>query len=242
MVQRFIGSCLRLCFWIILLFFALIGCTQVGASLLQGSDPAAAIYRAPILLPTAIQQLAFPLNQPAERPIVEIHVPAVEHPVSTEPSITPSSGGNQGQLQVAGQNPENQGQSPAEPDPAPPQQQPSPAEAACIPDLIFLEDLTIPDGTLANAGAELDKRWQVRNNGTCDWNQDFRLRNVSGAAMGASSEQALYPARRGSEAMIRIRFIAPDEPGTHRSVWQAHTSDGKPFGDTFYFEIVVEAP
>jgi hypothetical protein len=115
---------------------------------------------------------------------------------------------------------------------------PSPTPT-CSSSLFFVEDLTIPDGTSAAAGETLDKRWLVENDGTCNWDDRYTLVLVTGAEMGSVSPQPLYPALAGSEAVIRIIFIAPDEPGTYRSAWQALDPSGQPFGDSVFVEIVV---
>jgi hypothetical protein len=117
---------------------------------------------------------------------------------------------------------------------------PTPTQV-CTNLLLFLEDVTIPDGTLTQSGESLDKRWRVRNNGTCNWDENYRLKKVDGPELGAPPEIALYPARSGAETEIQIRFTAPAEPGTYRSAWQAHDPQGISFGDPFYIEIVVEA-
>lgn len=112
---------------------------------------------------------------------------------------------------------------------------------ACTNILGFLEDLSIPDGTVFHPGEQLDKRWRVVNNGTCNWDERYSLKLVSGLPLGTSSEQALFPARSGAQADIRLVFIAPDDPGTYRSAWQAYDPEDTPFGDQFYIEFVVEA-
>ena len=112
----------------------------------------------------------------------------------------------------------------------------------CEPGLVFLEDLTIPDGSVAAPEEQLDKRWQVENSGTCNWDSTYGLQLIAGPDLGAPQEQALFPARSGIEAMIRMLFTAPTEPGTYRSAWQAHDPQGRLFGDPFFIEIVVEAP
>ena len=115
------------------------------------------------------------------------------------------------------------------------------ATPACTNILSFLEDVTIPDGTVAAPGSMLDKRWRVENTGTCNWDETYRLKLVSGPEMGVATEQALYPARSGTQVEIRIVFQAPQEAGLYRSAWQAYSPKGDPFGDPFYIEIVVEA-
>jgi hypothetical protein len=111
----------------------------------------------------------------------------------------------------------------------------------CVDNLLFLEDLTIPDGTAVKAGTLLDKRWLVENNGTCNWNASYRLVLIAGPELGATSIQALYPARSGAQAQIRIVFTAPEEPGTYRSAWQAYDPQGIPFGDPIFIDFMVEA-
>jgi hypothetical protein len=109
----------------------------------------------------------------------------------------------------------------------------------CVANLTFLSDLSLPDGTQVQPGEALDKRWQVRNSGDCNWDATYRLKLIAGPALDAATEQALYPARGGSEATLRILFTAPLEAGEYRSAWQAHLPDGQPFGDPIYIAIVV---
>ena len=112
----------------------------------------------------------------------------------------------------------------------------------CADSLIFVKDITIPDGTVIVPESTMDKRWDVQNSGDCNWDDRYRVRLIAGPELGAAKEQALYPARSGTHATIRIQFKAPAEPGTYRSAWQAFNPDGEPFGDPFFIEIVVEAP
>jgi hypothetical protein len=114
--------------------------------------------------------------------------------------------------------------------------------ADCTNDLVYLGDLTIPDGTQVVPGTVLEKEWQVKNNGTCNWNESYTLQLVSGPALGAPSPQALVPARNGAEAVITISIIAPDEPARYSSTWRAFGPDGQPFGEWFSVEFIVTSP
>lgn len=122
---------------------------------------------------------------------------------------------------------------------APSETPPPTPTPACTANLTFISDLTIPDGTIVSPGEILDKRWQVENSGTCNWDSGYSLRLVSGPELGAPVEQGLFPARSGARAMIRILFTAPQEAGTYHSAWQAYDPQGKPFGDSFFVEFVV---
>ena len=112
--------------------------------------------------------------------------------------------------------------------------------ADCSNDLSFLEDLTIPDNMFATFGLALDKQWLVENSGTCHWNSAYRLRNVGGASLGAPEEIALFPARAGTQATLRILFTAPFAEGVYESAWQAMDANGNPFGDPIYIRIAVQ--
>jgi hypothetical protein len=116
--------------------------------------------------------------------------------------------------------------------------QPSP-KPDCKDGLLFVDDLTIPDGTLVSPGESLDKRWKVKNIGSCNWDFSYQIALIAGLAMGVPSQQALYPALSGTKVTIQMIFTAPEEVGTYRSAWQAFTADQRPFGDTFYIDIEV---
>ncbi len=116
---------------------------------------------------------------------------------------------------------------------------PATPAATCINAVRFLEDLTIPDGTLVAPGETLDKRWSVQNTGTCDWGPDYRLAPIEGGGFGGAEAMALYPARAGEQAVWQVALQAPLEPGEHLSRWQAFAPDGTPFGDIVYLLIEV---
>ncbi|MBI4769456.1 MAG: hypothetical protein HY784_03335 [Chloroflexi bacterium] len=124
--------------------------------------------------------------------------------------------------------------------PAPPTLTPSPSVTLpCTNDSTFLGDLTVPDGTVFPPGAAIDKRWSVQNTGLCDWGRDYRLVHISGEALGAPAELALYPARSGGVATLQVLFTAPAEPGEYVSRWQARSPEGNPFGATVFIKIKV---
>ena len=131
-------------------------------------------------------------------------------------------------------------QSPSETGPESPTQEIRPTPTpSCINNLLFLDDLTIPDGTQVESGEQLDKRWLVRNNGSCNWNNQYQVRLIAGPGMGVPVQQMLYPALSGTDVVIRMVFFAPVESGNHRSAWQAYDAQGDPFGDPFFIDIVV---
>jgi hypothetical protein len=109
----------------------------------------------------------------------------------------------------------------------------------CTNGLAYVQDLTIPDGSNIPPGQSLDKQWQVKNSGTCNWDQRYRLKLISGQAMGATPLLPLYPARAGTDAILQIRFTTPQSAGLYECHWQAVGPDGLPFGDPFYMQVAV---
>lgn len=120
---------------------------------------------------------------------------------------------------------------------------PAPTSApTCSPNLLYLEDLTVPDGTVVAPGEGIDKRWRVENTGSCNWDVQYSLVLIAGQQLGAPKQQALFPARSGTQAAVRILFTAPQEPGAYRSAWQAQDPQGELFGDPIYIDIIVQSP
>lgn len=119
-----------------------------------------------------------------------------------------------------------------------PTPRPSPT-LTCSDNLSFVQDLTIPDGYLARPGEALDKRWEVENSGTCNWNHRYQLRLISGDRLGAETRQSLFPARSGTQVTLRIFFTAPEQPGVYRGAWQAFDPQENVFGDPIFIEIAV---
>lgn len=114
------------------------------------------------------------------------------------------------------------------------------ATLPCSDLLTYISDLTIPDGSIIQPGASIDKRWEVENSGSCNWEAGYTLRLIAGEELGAGSQQALVPARSGTRAVIRILFQSPQEEGNYRSAWQAFNPQDQPFGDPIFMDIVVQ--
>ncbi len=118
---------------------------------------------------------------------------------------------------------------------------PTPTPPCADNQLTYEKDLNIPDGSVVDPGTSLDKQWLVRNSGSCNWDSRYRIRLIAGPDLGAAKEQALYPARSGSEVTLQMQFTAPSDPGTYRSAWQAYAPSGDAFGDPVFIEVVVQS-
>jgi len=110
----------------------------------------------------------------------------------------------------------------------------------CDNNLVFLRDISVPDGTVFSPGESIEKSWEVRNEGSCAWIRGYSIQLQDGPALGAIDRQALPEAQPGETVVITVQFTAPNEPGHYRSLWKAFELGGEPFGVGFYIDIVVE--
>lgn len=111
---------------------------------------------------------------------------------------------------------------------------------------------TIPDGTRMEITENFQKRWVLKNVGTCTWNQDFSLSFVQGELFGTKASQAFadftddVQILPGGHIDITVAMRAPDEEGTHKGYWMLRSSDGILFGlgpdgrAWFWVEIFAE--
>lgn len=110
----------------------------------------------------------------------------------------------------------------------------------CEDNLVFLRDITVPDGSHFSPGAPIEKSWELRNDGSCAWIHGYYVQLRDGdQPLGAVPKQALPEAQPGETVTLTIEFIAPKQPGSYRSFWKAYAIGGEPFGVGFYIDIVV---
>ena len=84
-----------------------------------------------------------------------------------------------------------------------------PTEASdCAPNLTFITDVTFPDGTIVYPGSISDKRWEVKNSGTCTWGEGYSLRLTDGDNCKPTRSQACSRHAR-HQTTIQITFQAP---------------------------------
>ncbi len=111
---------------------------------------------------------------------------------------------------------------------------------ACVPDAVFVADVTIAPGTAFPPGARMDKVWQVHNSGTCAWGRGYELSLVEGDPLGAPEVVPVPPTAAGERADLAITFWAPDLPGSYANAWQLQAPDGQFFGPLLPLTIQVE--
>jgi predicted RecA/RadA family phage recombinase len=119
---------------------------------------------------------------------------------------------------------------------------PTPTPTVCTLDAAFVADVTVPDGTVFEPGARIDKIWRIRNSGSCPWQSGYTWVFVSGDQMGADASQAVPATAAGGNVDIGVTMYAPAAPGTYTGYWRMKSSDGQVFGQTSSVNIVVSSP
>jgi hypothetical protein len=122
-------------------------------------------------------------------------------------------------------------------------------EETCTDVATFIEDVTIPDDTVLEAGETFTKTWQLRNEGTCIWDTEYSLVFVDGDRLDAP-ESLPFPAPvlPGDPVDLSLTLSVPEgsEPGKYRGEWKLSNADGILFGigegagKAFWVQIVVE--
>ena len=100
--------------------------------------------------------------------------------------------------------------------------------SVCADGMVFVADVTVPDGTAFSPDEGFVKTWRVRNTGTCDW-ASYRVVFVEGDSMGVL-DGPLPDATAGQEIDVSFDLITPDQPGDYRGIWQVQSPDGAILG------------
>ncbi len=104
-------------------------------------------------------------------------------------------------------------------------------------------DLTIPDGTVFKPWEKFTKGWNVKNTGTCSWDEGFYFAGVEGPpSMTAHPYYFKYKKDfigPGESVNIYIDMYAPGDPGDYVAHWHMYDDQGKPFGGDFTVVIKV---
>jgi hypothetical protein len=106
---------------------------------------------------------------------------------------------------------------------------PVPTAASCA-SLLFIDDITIPDGTQMPVGQEFTKTWRIQNNGTCPWTTSFKLVFSYGELMGGQTTPLPSTFQVGEKADVSVNLKVPDKTGKLTGVWTMVDDKGQHFG------------
>lgn len=104
--------------------------------------------------------------------------------------------------------------------------------------LLFIKDVTIPDGTFLKDNEVFTKTWQVQNNGSCAWAPGFTFSHVGGDSMRGKTLVLSDPIPVGAKRELSVQLVAPaGANGLVQSSWRMADSSGAFFGDTLTVNI-----
>jgi hypothetical protein len=106
--------------------------------------------------------------------------------------------------------------------------------------LLWIKDVTIPDGTQMKAGETFTKTWLVQNIGGCAWRAGFTFNNVGGDRMRGNIITLKESIQTGSKREISVELVVPSgQSGLIQSSWRMADENGIYFGDTLSVNIMV---
>ena len=112
--------------------------------------------------------------------------------------------------------------------------------------VLFVQDVTIPDGTSFAPGEVFTKIWRLKNRGTCTWTPDYDIAFYSGSQMSGVEMQMPGYVAPGQSVDVAVTFTAPSAPGHYVGYWLLRNASGKLFGsgvdadEAFFVDINVK--
>ena len=111
---------------------------------------------------------------------------------------------------------------------------------------IYIADLTIPDGTVLKPGEDFKKVWQIRNTGSCTWDEGYALVFIGG---DTDIDPVNYEIKikadfidPGEDADFDIPLTAPLKVGTYQGSWRMRNDQNVFFGETVTVVFEVKKP
>jgi len=105
---------------------------------------------------------------------------------------------------------------------------------------------TLPDKSVVGAGKKFDKAWELKNTGTCSWDEGyvfvFRPDLSSSEIKGydiviKTSDEVTDP--NHSQSFI-VKLTAPTAAGEYKGYWQMKADNGSYFGPIVFLDIIVK--
>ncbi len=105
---------------------------------------------------------------------------------------------------------------------------------------MYVDDMSVADGTTFLPGQPFTKTWRIKNIGTCTWTTDYALALVGGTNMGGIDEVNLSSAvLPGHMVDISVNLVAPGIPGPYTGFWMMRNADNATFGIDKYANSAI---
>jgi hypothetical protein len=104
----------------------------------------------------------------------------------------------------------------------------------------YIDDVTIPDGTVLTPGETFVKKWTLKNTGFCMWRASYALKFFQGDSMSGEGTEIGRAIASGDKANMSVTLTAPSSEGTYTGYWIMAEDFGYSFGMPVYVQIVVK--
>jgi len=94
-------------------------------------------------------------------------------------------------------------------------------------DYLELVGQAIEDGTFVKVGSSVEQAWMLENTGFQTWESRMLKELASERIVPAATVVEVPRTEPGERVEVAMRFAAPDEPASCRSVWQMVDADGR---------------
>jgi hypothetical protein len=105
---------------------------------------------------------------------------------------------------------------------------------------------TLPDKSEIKAGKDFTKAWEIKNTGTCTWDEGYVFAfqpDLSSTAIEGydiainNSDEVTKP---GHSQSFIIKLTAPSTAGEYKGYWKLKDDKGTYFGPLVFFDIIVK--
>lgn len=105
---------------------------------------------------------------------------------------------------------------------------------------------SLPDGSVVAAGKKFTKSWELKNTGTCKWDEGYTFAfqpDLSSSAIQGydilinTSDEFTDP--NHSQSFV-VKITAPSTAGEYKGFWKLKTDNGTYFGPLVYLDVVVK--
>jgi hypothetical protein len=109
-------------------------------------------------------------------------------------------------------------------------------------DSAFVADITIPDGSEVHPGHNFTKVWEIKNTGTCTWDEGYALVYQGGVFDGYDIEIELRSqfVEPGETTKFEVNLTAPEKEGEATDCWKMRGDDGYYFGTYLCVTVIVD--
>lgn len=177
---------------------------------------------------------------PTLEPTLEPTTPVVEVTETATPTLEPTAtvAATLESTPTAEPEPEATATEPPEPTPVPQTGAVPTYDPACSNFLVYLADVTIPDNTVIEPGAEFEKTWRVENKGSCPITSEFEMVIFGDPEVIVVRTVPIETIGIGDTGLISVVLQAPSEAGKYDANVKLRAPDGEEFGQLFAIFVV----